>query len=306
MTIKKKYKNDSELDLLVQPLGKAEESILRKSIKEDETECIVHLWQNSYLMWTARYNIIREMNLQPVFQNHNFRNKEQAALYICKKELEREDLTDTYRKFLIGRVFFYEYMLEKQMAPEKFGTKCRLATKVGTAYQLTGSSVNRYYALGNALIDIHKRVPQMAAFIMLDQCRITYESIIELSRYKTDEINAVYKAVINKDMPKITMSLIRDEVRNRYTNSLTSPAQQMQEKLSKEKPPAIRQMPVYDPDSEVNSLSMTIESWITSMQRVNSKVDLSRITKDARLTLIKELSFLENTVVNLQHSLIER
>ncbi len=65
-------------------------------------------------------------------------------------------------------------------------------------------------------------------------------------------------------------------------------------------------MTVYEPDSEVNSLSMTIESWITSMQRVNSKVDLSRITKDARLTLIKELSFLENTVVNLQHSLIER
>ena len=65
-------------------------------------------------------------------------------------------------------------------------------------------------------------------------------------------------------------------------------------------------MPEYDPDSEVNSLCMTIDSWVSSIQRVNNKCDLSKITNKASLNLMKKLSFLEHTIHDIQDSLVER
>ena len=71
-------------------------------------------------------------------------------------------------------------------------------------------------------------------------------------------------------------------------------------------PAGIRQMPVYDPDSEVNSLCMTITSWVSSIERVNRSVDYATITHRAKLELMKDLTILEQTIHSMQKSLVER
>ena len=65
-------------------------------------------------------------------------------------------------------------------------------------------------------------------------------------------------------------------------------------------------MPEYDPDSEVNSLCMTIDSWISSIQRVNSSDNFPKISHTASLRLMKKLSILESTINVVQESLVER
>jgi hypothetical protein len=92
----------------------------------------------------------------------------------------------------------------------------------------------------------------------------------------------------------------------RYNTSDKNPVDHEKEKILNETLPAIRKMPVYDPDAEVNSLCLTIRYWITSMQRVNNKTNLERVTSRARIKLIKELSYLQNTTEELQKSLVER
>ncbi|WP_294463556.1 hypothetical protein, partial [uncultured Ruminobacter sp.] len=69
---------------------------------------------------------------------------------------------------------------------------------------------------------------------------------------------------------------------------------------------SIRQMPEYNPDADVNSLCMTIDSWVSSIKRVNQKVDFSTITRKATLTLVRQLTILEQTVNMLQKTLTER
>jgi len=65
-------------------------------------------------------------------------------------------------------------------------------------------------------------------------------------------------------------------------------------------------MPTYNPDSEVNSLCMTIGSWISSIERVNSKVNFDRVTPKAISQLIQELTSLAGTVCSIQKRLEER
>ena len=55
-------------------------------------------------------------------------------------------------------------------------------------------------------------------------------------------------------------------------------------------------MPEYDPDAEVNSLCMTIDSWVSSIKRVNNSENFPKTTYSASLKLVKKLSILEHTI----------
>lgn len=307
MTENKEYKTDPEFDVLIQPYSDEELKTITEKLKRGDTLRVVHLWQGTFLMNNAMYKLLEKLDLSYITKNHNFARKEQTALHICLTQAKREDLTATYRKFLIGKEFYYRNIAQKNSYDENSNTKCRLSTEVGNKYDVTGCSVLRYSIFADAVTNIYLKDQSMALLILMDKCHISHDNVIEISRLKTDEVHAVYKALMKKDgdTPRISLSFIRSEVKQRYVTKVKRPMEYEQERINKEKPPAIRQMPAYDPDSEVNSLCMTIGYWIRSMQRVNNKENIRRITTKARIQLMKELSFLENTIGNLQEALVE-
>lgn len=61
----------------------------------------------------------------------------------------------------------------------------------------------------------------------------------------------------------------------------------------------VKEMPAYDPDAEISSLTFTIPSWISSINRACSAADLSDITDNARSKLEKELTELKETINNM-------
>ena len=56
--------------------------------------------------------------------------------------------------------------------------------------------------------------------------------------------------------------------------------------------PSIKDMPAYDPDSDISGLSLTIPSWITLITRTMKKTDLAAITWVGRQKLIFSLNSL--------------
>ena len=60
--------------------------------------------------------------------------------------------------------------------------------------------------------------------------------------------------------------------------------------------PSVKDMPAFDPDSEVASLSLTIPTWNTSIDRVFTNTDLHAISDKARTQLKAELLTLRDSV----------
>ena len=60
---------------------------------------------------------------------------------------------------------------------------------------------------------------------------------------------------------------------------------------------AIKQTPVYDPDSEISGLYLTIPSWITSIKRSCSKADFSKISPEAKARLREQLGELDEEII---------
>jgi hypothetical protein len=56
-------------------------------------------------------------------------------------------------------------------------------------------------------------------------------------------------------------------------------------------------MPVYDPDSEISGLYLTIPSWITSIKRSCAKADFSKISPEAKARLREQLGELDEEII---------
>lgn len=69
--------------------------------------------------------------------------------------------------------------------------------------------------------------------------------------------------------------------------------------------PAIKTMPSYDPDAEVASLTLTIPSWISSIDRAQSNADLKLVSKTARMRLEEALRQLANKAFEMLEAVRE-
>ena len=55
---------------------------------------------------------------------------------------------------------------------------------------------------------------------------------------------------------------------------------------------SVKDMPDFDPDADINVLTLTIPSWSSSINRVRTKTDLSIVSAGAKDRLVTELRLL--------------
>lgn len=67
--------------------------------------------------------------------------------------------------------------------------------------------------------------------------------------------------------------------------------------------PSVKDMPEFDPDAEINSLALTIPSWVQSLKRIRSTVKIPLITDEGRQHLRDELRRLISTASRLDSAL---
>jgi hypothetical protein len=69
--------------------------------------------------------------------------------------------------------------------------------------------------------------------------------------------------------------------------------------------PSVKDMPSYDPDAEISSLTLTIPSWCSSLSRTISHADLKAVTDHARKNLHHALFQLMKTIQGILDDLQE-
>ena len=240
------------------------------------------------------------------FIEHNFKDIEEAGSFVCSKQLRRKDLTNSYRKYLIGKKFCYEETIFRRDNKNIQNVKYRIAYKIGEEENISGGTVLKYNAYSTAIDTIYKNAEELAFHILMEHLKVSHENTIELSRRASDEIRYISRSVIQQRLKHLTYQDIRHECAWKHTNSKAAISRSERREQKDTSSASIRQMPEYDPDADVNSLSMTIGSWVSSIKRVNQTVDFSTITRKATINLVRQLTILEQTINMLQKTLTER
>ena len=299
-------KKDPVFHRLVQPLEKTALAALREDLIHDPSSRIVQTWNGYLLHEYEKYDLCKDMDLPVQIDDKSFLSYEHAASYLCAAQMDRSDLTNEYRKYLIGELFVFEEQKMLRTSPDRTNAKYRIAYQIGEKINLSGGTVLKYNVYAIAMNTIFDQSTEFALRILTGKTRVSHENVIELSRLAPEELKTVARSALEENTSHLTFSDIRHEVKYTYTQT-KAPVSRRERKEQKEKTRAgIRQMPVYDPDSDVNSLCMTINSWVSSIERVNSNTDFSTISNRAMLELMKQLTILESTINSIQKSLVER
>ena len=291
---------------LVQPLDDKALKSLRKNLIKDPTSRIVQTWNGYHLQDYEKYNLCNSLGLSVQIKNISFPNHEHAGVYLCSTQLQRTDLTNEYRKYLIGEWFTFEEQKYSITNPGKTKAKSMIAFKIGEQINLAGGTVLKYNVYALAMNIIFDQSTDLALRILTSKTRVSHENIIELSRLTPDELKNVARVTLEENTSHLTFSDIRHEVKNTYTQAKAPVSRRERKEQKGKNNVGIRQMPAYDPDSDVNSLCMTISSWVSSIERVNGNTDFSSISNRAMLELMKQLTILESTIRALQKALVER
>lgn len=271
---------DDEFENLVQPLSVIDSSRMVLKIKQDG-RAIVRTWENIVLNDSAILKACRELLIPCSVSRLVFHNRNEAISYICTEELKRDDHSNEYKKYLIGKRFIADMKCSGSLKTTKFS----IATRLGDEYNISSAAVQKYGQYAAAIDFVFATVPEISKYILSGKLKISHENTVELARLPKEELTMLAAIIAENRTTRLSYSDIKHEIRWKNYTASTKPRPNTQQNENL----AIKKMPKYDPDAQISSLALTIPSWISSINRAKNQTNFSETTRDGLYKLKEQL-----------------
>jgi len=310
---------DAEFERFFPPLDKNEAYFLEKSIRAEGCRDAIIIWNGVILDGYNRYRICRKYDLPFQVRNMNFSSRDEAISWICDNQLGRRNLTEEVKRYLVGKRYEAEkrigarnasgnnqYTTANEDSPQIEGrakepySKHGVSVAIGKQYRLSHATVERYGRYAQAVDKLAEVDPSIVPHILGGRVQIGQENIIDLSNLNERQIRAVTATV----PPAYDYHLSRERIIAALKQDKNSTSTEI-EKLEDEPVESVKKMPTYDPDAEIASLTLTIPSWRTSIERIRSFPDMQNVSSAAKAFLRRELSSLRSTIEDLVSTIEE-
>jgi len=296
-------KIDEEFKNLIPPLLTNERKQLEENILQDGCREPLSVWNKTILDGHNRYEICTRQQIPFKIVHIFLRSREEAIAWICANQLGRRNLTDESRRYLIGKRYTMEKIIgahnavgtnqytRKEVRPKMLAeplfeeTAYRTSERLGKEYRISHGTVDKYGTYANAIDSLSRVDPELAPKILSGQIKISQENILELSRLSPSDIRSV------------SAELLKGDVGYSDTRNIVPKRQRAKKQEYPSLPESsVKNMPEYDPDTEILSLVFTIPSWISSIERTRATADFEEISGSARQRFVFELNRLQSTV----------
>lgn len=297
------------LEHLVARFNPAERREMEEDIKTNGGQRSVKVWGETILLDYEYYDYCHEHKIPFSVERVPLRSEAEAVAWVSKNQLDRKSLSEERRKYLIGRRSRAEreknlQQLKNQedstglhaMFAAKFvkrsASKTFVRERIGKEYALVYMTVRKYEKYSESLDIIYEFCQNFVNEHLAGRLKISIEKIEVLASLSPDMIvkecqKSLLEAQEHKHIAK----------RGQYTRD--------NEKKEETAIVSIKDMPAYDPDAEIVSLSLTIPSWRSSIFRVRDVSNIRKTTGEARLRLKNELIRLKSATDKLLYILRE-
>lgn len=303
---------DPEFKALIRPLRREEYRQLELNLSIDGCREPLVAWGDTIVDGHNRYEICNRLGIPYAVCQIEFDSRAAAIAWICSNQLGRRNITEETRKYLIGKQYEAEkiigslknpagtnqYSLSAYTADPVFEDEPpasdpddlhdsgrRTAARLGKEYHLSPTTIQKYGRYSDALDTISQVVPEFVPQVLSGTLKISHENIVTLSGMEEDKIREMSQRIQTAPNTYVRYSEARKSITGAESQKPGPRAQPT---------PAIKAMPSFDPDAEVASLTLTIPSWISSIDRAQANADLKLVSKTARMRLEDALRQLAN------------
>lgn len=304
-------KIDEDFKTLIRPLSQDEYLQLEANLLLDGCREPIITWNGVIVDGHNRYEICKKHNIPFAVQPKEFGCREEAIIWICSNQLGRRNISDETRKYLIGKRYQSEKVIgirnttgNNQYTDGADDTmpnddRFRTATKLADEYHLSQVTVQKYGTYSRALDTIGAIEPSLIPRILSGSIKISHENVVALSKLNEDEIKTFGEKMKEKNQPFTRFSGAREDIPNRFRRPSPVVHTPPSSEVNGLPENSVKTMPKYDPDSEITGLTLTIPSWVSSIDRAKTKADFSSTSKPAKTKLVGALKDLLGIIMEL-------
>ena len=300
-----KLKIDPEFKGLIKQLQTKEYLQLESNILMDGCREAIITWNGIIVDGHNRYEICTRHGIPFRIQEMEFDCREAVIAWICANQLGRRNISEETRKYLIGVQYHTEKVVASKrnarginqysaddfvdVASDDFERQIthRTAERIADENHISHATVQKYAVYSKALDEIGQHEPKLVRKILSGAYKISHKNVVELSKRTPEEIRRVNRRIDRNPEPFIQYKRTRNAMHTGRREAIPVAGPQG---------PSVKDMPAFDPDAEISSLTLTIPSWSSSIERTRNNADLSIVSPKARNNLILALGRLQNTV----------
>ena len=293
-----RYKIDPEFKNLITPMQEQEFQQLEKSIYTEGCLVPIVIWNDTIVDGHNRYEICLKHHIPFNTISMHFTCREEAIAWICANQLGRRNISNETRKFLIG----VQYNAEKKMQCAEFSnpddddqeisilptSRHRTAERIALKNHITHGTVEKYAIFSKAVTEIGQKCPEMEKRILAGGYKISHDNVLLLAKKSQEDLVRLNARLGRAETFYVPYSETRTKI---YDSPPSEPPPQ--------KSVSIKDMPKYDPDAELTGLTLTIPSWVSSMQRVKDTTDFTTSTPEAKEKLSHRLEELRDMTMEV-------
>ncbi len=281
-------KIDEEFRRLVFPYSQKEYAALEQRILQEGCRQPVVVWYGYIIRGFEQYEICKANGINFEIKNISFRVREEVISGTCQEELRGRFLPENQRRYLIGKRYNADIIIGAHNAAgtDQFKERVRrelskgrnlyessagrTREKLAREYQLNRCSVKRYSIYACSMDYIASIKPELVSLILAGKMKVSMERVMECHGKTEKEI--------------VKLLTMPGRIKEKKPASV-------EKKIMKNT--SIKDMPAFDPDAEINSLALTIPSWISSINRTRSVAKFSLLTLEGKNQLEQELHRLQ-------------
>ena len=304
---------DPEFERFVPPLTLKERELLEESILREGCRDAIVVWNDIILDGYNRYDICIKHGLPYQVKHLQLDSRDEAISWICVNQMARRNITEETRRYLIGKRYEAEKRIgvrnitgKNQYSPKVVSPIMRgkaqqqqlkygVSGKIGNEYNMAHSTVEKFGRYAQAVDRIAEVEPRVVPHILSGAVQISQENMIDLGKLTDRQIKAVAASIPYNTEYRLS----RDHIINALRREKMRDAQQEVVEIPEVMVQSVKDMPAYDPDAEVSTLTLTIPSWRTSIDRVRTSANMQQVSSKAKASLCKELDTLRHTIEDL-------
>ena len=305
---------DPEFKTLIPKLTDSEYSLLEKSLRmEGCRQPIIH-WHGIIVDGHNRYEICRRLEIEYQTEEKTFGSREEAISWICLNQLSRRNITDETRRYLIGKRYEAEKVIcsqrnarginqysklrqEKQSKGKSDhvysgdGVVRRTSQLIGREYNLGHSAVEHYGEYSRIVDEIGRKDPSIVPRLLSGELHLSFNNTLRLSQMSKPDVEKLKQT--HASYIALPASPSNGLAKPLNSNNPTSPKILSGHTILQT---GVKMRPSYDPDAEINGLTMTIPAWMNSITRVKENTVLDQVSVEAREKLVNALKELQCVV----------
>lgn len=304
-------KIDPEFKDLIRPLRRKEYLQLEENILDEGCRDPIIIWNDYIIDGHNRYSICTKYSIPFNTVSKDFASREEVIVWICKNQLGRRNITEETRKYLIGRQYESEkiidnkknilgknqysqqsrqdeidedYIIDSEPEQSIQRSKNKTAHIIGAENNITHATVQKYAYFSRALDHIAEQCPELKTKILSGRYKISHKNVLALEQLSPTELTQLNVRLDRGNHPFVQYCTTRSIIEN-------EPKEE-----SKPHQPSVKDMPEHNPDAPVIQLCLTVPSWITSVQKATEPATIANASDKAKQQLLEILNKLKAAI----------